>query len=47
MQWITIEDAWGFSSLSLIIPSGGFSIETLTGVRLCHRRLSQIGVSLL
>ena len=28
----SIGDAWGFSSKTSIIPSGGFSIETLTGV---------------
>ena len=30
----SIGDAWDFSSKTSIIPSGGFSIETLTGVTL-------------
>jgi len=29
-----IEDAWDFSGKASITPSGGFSIETLTGVTL-------------
>ena len=28
----SIGDAWGFSSKTPITPSGGFSVETLTGV---------------
>jgi len=41
-----VKDAWDFSGITLIIPSGGFSNKTLTGVRgLCHGRLSWIGVS--
>ena len=28
----SIGDAWGFSSKAPIIPSGGFSVEILTGV---------------
>jgi len=28
----SIGDVWGFSRKTPIIPSGGFSIETLTGV---------------
>jgi len=28
----SIGDAWSFSGKTLIIPSGGFSVETLTGV---------------
>ena len=47
IQVHTIEDTQGFSSIASITPSGGFSVETLTGVQLCHRRLSQIEVSLL
>ena len=42
-----IEDAWGLSSIAPITQSRGSSSETLTGVELCHRRLSQIGVFLL
>jgi len=30
----SIGDAWGFSGQTPIIPSGGFSVETLTGVTL-------------
>jgi len=30
----SIGDAWSFSSETLIIPSRGFSVETLTGVTL-------------
>ena len=30
----SIGDAWGFSSKTSIIPSGGFSVGTLTGVTL-------------
>ena len=30
----SIGDAWGFSGKTPITPSGGFSIETLTGVTL-------------
>ena len=30
----SIGDAWSFSSNILITPSGGFSVETLTGVTL-------------
>ena len=33
--------------MASIAPSGGFSIETLIRVWLCHKRLSQIGVFLL
>jgi len=29
-----IGDAWGFSGKASIIPSGDFSVETLTGVTL-------------
>ena len=29
-----IGDAWGFSGKTPIAPSGGFSVETLTGVTL-------------
>ena len=29
---LTIRDTWGFSSIAPIILSGGFSVETLTGV---------------
>ena len=47
IQIHTIGDVWGFSGIALITLSGGFSVETLTGVGLCHRRPSQIGVSLL
>ena len=32
IQVYTIGDVWGFSSIALIIPSRGFSVETLTGV---------------
>jgi len=28
----SLKDAWGFSSNTLITPSRGFSVETLTGV---------------
>ena len=28
----SIGDAWGFSGKTPITPSGGFSVETLTGV---------------
>jgi len=28
----SIEDDWGFSGKTSIIPSRGFSVETLTGV---------------
>ena len=38
-------DTWGFSSIAPIIPNRGFSVEILTGVWLCHKRLSWIGVS--
>ena len=30
----SIGDAWGFSGITLITPSGSFSVETLTGVTL-------------
>jgi len=30
----SIGDAWGFSGKTPITPSGGFSVETLTGVTL-------------
>jgi len=43
----TIGDTQGFSGIAPIAPSGGFSIETLTGVWLHHGRPSHIGVSLL
>ena len=46
IQVYTIGDAWGFSDIASISPSRGFSVETLTEVQLCHRRPSQIGVSL-
>ena len=32
IQGDSIGDAWGFSSVASIAPSGGFSVETLTGV---------------
>ena len=32
IQERTIGDAWGFSSIALIVLSGGFSGRTLTGV---------------
>ena len=32
IQGDTIGDAWGFSGKAPIIPSRGFSVETLTGV---------------
>ena len=31
IQGYTIEDAWSFSSIASIIPSGGFSSRTLIG----------------
>ena len=43
---MTIENAWSFSSIFPIISSKGFSVETLTKVRLCHGRPSWIRVSL-
>jgi len=45
-DWVqyNIRDAQGFNSMAPIILSRGFSVKTLTGVWLCHRRLSQIGV---
>ena len=42
---MTIEDAQSFSGIAPIAPSGDFSVETLTGVQLCHGRLSWIEVS--
>ena len=43
----SIGDAQGFSGKTPITLSRGFSVETLTGVWLGSRRLSQIEVSLL
>ena len=47
IQGYSTRDAWGFSGIAPIAPSGGFSAETLTGVQLYYERLSQIGVFLL
>ena len=47
IQVYIIKDAQGFSSIAPIALSGGFSVETLTGVQLCHGRPSQIEISLL
>ena len=33
----SIEDAWGFSGKTLITPSRGFSIDTLTVVALLYK----------
>ena len=46
IQRNTIGDAWGFRGIAPITTSGGFSIETLTGVQFYHGRLSWIEVSL-
>ena len=45
IQIHTIGDVQGFSGIALITLSRGFSVETLTGVELCHGRPSWIGVS--
>ena len=45
IQRDNIGDAWDFNGITPIAPSGDFSGETLTGVWLCYKRLSQIGVS--
>ena len=45
IQVYSIKDTQGFRGIVPIAPSGGFSIETLIGVQLCHERLSQIEVS--
>ena len=40
-----IEDAWGFSGKVPITLSGGFSIETLTGVTLSWKTKSNRSIS--
>ena len=45
IQVYSIKDTQGFKGITLIAPSGGFSIETLIGVQLCYGRSSQIEVS--
>ena len=40
-----IEDAWGLSGKAPIIPSGGFSIETLTEVTLLWKTESNRSIS--
>jgi len=40
-----IEDAWGFSGKAPITPSGGLSVETLTGVTLLWKTKSNRSIS--
>jgi len=44
---LSLSDEWLLQHIALIVLSGGFSIEILTGVQLYYRRLSWIGVFLL
>ena len=37
IQIDSIGDAWGFSGNTPITPSGGFSVETLTGITLSQK----------
>jgi len=42
-----IEDAWGFSGKAPITLSGGFSVETLTGVILSWKTESNRSISVM
>jgi len=41
----SIGDTWGFSGKTTITPSGGFSVETLTGVTLLWKTESNRSIS--
>ena len=47
IQVYTIGDTWDFSSVALITPSGGFSIETLTEVTLSWKTKSNRSISII